>query len=295
MASGAPLAPVASESTSGTPTSTTPGANPPTRGPRGAALLVIAVIVVAVVLAAALLLSGVILHSSSNPSASTGSALTFSEARNLAEPTGGSTGGGPWSLFSASGFDVNRTISSQFAVPGLACFGPGTTHFLTTARPEIPAFNGSLALGLSPFWIFSFSNGTTSAHNQTNLLVVLVVNGTATAFATINTPCVLGIPNPLPSSGFLDSPAALTDSLATNTSFFVAHPHLNATFQIQELGRGVGPEWGASFTTCAPFEQFFTSNSTSYPGYSYDVGLNATTGTQLGYTIPGSATCSSIG
>jgi hypothetical protein len=294
MASGAPMAPVASDSPSGPPSSTNSGANPTTRGPRSSALLAIAVIVVVVVLVVGLLLSGVILHPSSSSGGSTGSALSFSEARNLAEPTGASATGGPWSLFEARAYDTNLTVSSQFAV-ALTCFGLVTTHYLTTLRPEIPAFNGSLALGLSPFWIFYFSNGTIGPRNETNTLVVVVVNGTAIAFETTATPCTLGVQTPLPVSGLLDSPAALTDALATNASFFVAHPHLNASMGIGVEGRGVGPEWATSFTTCAPFTQFFDSNTTAYPGYSYGVLVNATTGAQLGSSIPEGATCSSFG
>jgi hypothetical protein len=291
--------PALQDSTAGVPGPVGPPApatSPPGRRPRRVLLPAVAVIVVAVLLVIALLLTGVIPGLRSGSSGHPREALSYSAARSLANAAAGEAAGGPWTLFSAGGYDLNSAASFGLAFVLNTCFGVlENLHYLTSARPAVPAFGGSLASGLSPWWLFGYDNGTTSASNETIVLAVVVVNGTATPLATFSSGCDIGAQYPIPNAGIIDSPVALAAAVTTNSSFFAAHPGLNASFGLSGPAGPAGRVWGVYFTSCAPFDQIEAGNWTSYTGWDYGVGINATTGIQSLFGIPGTVTCSSFG
>jgi hypothetical protein len=198
---------------------------------------------------------------------------------------------------------VNVTASLRFV---LGCGPAYPVTYLTPARPEIPTFDGSLSSGLSPLWVFAYSNGTTTTNNGTTTisnatldLDVVVLNGTAIALATFSPRCADGGQIAIPGSGIVDSPVALAAAVASNSSYIDAHPELNASFGLGLIPGGQGqPQWlgwgwGVQFTTCAPFAQIFSSGSI-YNGSAYDDIVNASTGV----AFPGGSTvvpCSTYG
>jgi len=264
-----------------------PGTSPPGRQRRRVLLPAVAAILVAVLLVVGLLLTGVLPGSHSGSGGSFGEALSYSAARSLANAAAAGAAGSPWNLFAASGVDERTNVSFGIAfLARLYAVGLPDIHYLTPARPGIPPFDGSISSGLSPWWLFQYDNGTTTARNETVILGVIVANGTATAVATFSSALDLGVPSvTLPGTGIIDSPAAVAAAVASNTSFVDAHPDLNASFLPQFLRLGPGWVWLVTFTTCGPFE-----GSTS-SGTSYFVEVNATSGTVPGSVPPMSGPC----
>jgi hypothetical protein len=242
-------------------------------------LLTVVAIVVAVLLVVALLLIGVIPGLRPGSSSKSGEALSYSSARSLADPAAAGAAGGPWTLFEAYGYEERTNLSFGLAfLDRLEVVGPLDIHYLTPARPGIPAFDGPVSSGLSPWWLFEYANGTTTVithggPNETVVLGVVVVNGTATALATFASILSVGIPRAIPGAGIIDSPAAMVAALASNTSFVGAHPDLNASLwpEFLPISSAQGWYWTVALTTCGAY-------TTAYNGSVYTVEVNATSG-----------------
>ena len=172
-------------------------------------------------------------------------------------------------------------------------------QYLSPSRPGIPAFNGTLASGLSPWWLFDYVNGSTAGiWNATVILTVIVVNGTAIALAISWSQDMLGASwETMVGAPTLDSAAVMQTAVGVNTSYMAAHPDLNASFGVSWHPGGpfYGWFWTVGFTSCAPFIQVFGSGSTSYNGSSFGMFINDTTGAPDGTTFPQSTQCSSLG
>jgi hypothetical protein len=265
-------------------------------------LIAVAAIVVVAVVVLSLLLTGVIpgLGTSSSSKGYTGAGLPYSAARPLADAVAEGAPGGPWTWAGAAAVDVNAVVSNEIALIELGPLAGSGIHYLTSARPEVPVFNGSLASGLSPWWFFEYTNGTTNARDETNLLAVVVVNGTATALATFASPARTGVPPYSPSGApAMDSPAAMAVAVTSNSSYINAHPRLNVTFgptYRNATGFEVGWFWDAYFSTCAPFGQMFGAGATQFNGTFYGAEVNDTSGALVsGSGEPQQMTCSSWG
>ncbi|MGI0071858.1 MAG: hypothetical protein ACRECT_07350 [Thermoplasmata archaeon] len=241
-----------------------------------------------------LTLVGAFSGGTAGPAGIPGEALSYSEARSLADAAAANVPGGPWSAFSANGIDATLGGAFFFGISCLAFTPPESLHHLTGARPEVPAFTGALSSGLAPWWTFQYSNGTVDARNFTNLLVVAVVNGTATPILTMTCAGVSGVPPALPSGRVLDSPAILAAAVGSNASFFRAHPDLNASFGLTGADETpFGVVWMTSSTSCAPFVQSLFGPS--FPGVSWTLIVNDTTGALPGLSFPENVACSSPG
>jgi hypothetical protein len=267
----------------------------PGRRRRRVVLPAVVAIVVAVLVVAALFLTGVLPGSHPGSSGSPGKALSYSAARSLADPVAARAAGGPWTLFTAGAYVDGATGSFglAFLFP-LESVGPLDVHYLSTERPGVPAFGGSVSSGLSPWWLFEYGNGTTTEpRNETIVLAVVVVNGTAIALATLSSALSLGVPPSIPGTGVVDSPAAVAAAIASNTSFVDAHPGLNASYGLFSSAQSA--TWYITFTTCAPFGQVYTTGSTEYNGTSYAVPINASSGAAGFPDGPTTEHCSSLG
>jgi hypothetical protein len=223
--------------------------------------LAIAAIVVVAVVVLALFVTGVLPGSGSSSKKSYGANLPYSEARPLADGAAAGAPGGPWNWSFAEAVDIHRAISVSAAVSGFTANSPWM-HYLTSTRPNASAFNGSIASGFSPLWLFVYTNGTTILFGPA-VLIVVVVNGTAIPFAsgmspTIATPSLVGHPT-------MDSPAVMALAVTENSSYINAHPVLNATLSVAYWNdsRAVGWVWEAAFTTCPAFEPSYVSGVTN--------------------------------
>lgn len=264
----------------------------PSPAPEGVRPTVVVVAVAALVVVA-LLVTGAIPGRGPH-AASPGEALSYSAARALADPAAAGMAEGPWSLDGVTGFDSSVAASGLFGIPNAFDYF-STIHYLTSSRPQIPVYGGPLAAGLAPWWTFVYSNGTTDRFNQTILLIVVVVNGVATAMATESGPAAMGTTPTLPGVGVVDSPAMMAAAAASSVSFVEAHPGINASFGLSYEPPDFGLVWSVGFTTCAPFEQIFSSGISSYSGTELSVSLNGTTGIVADPGFAVTETCSTYG
>ncbi|MCI4372977.1 MAG: hypothetical protein L3K02_04975 [Thermoplasmata archaeon] len=206
--------------------------------------------------------------------------LSFSQARPLADQVATGIPGGSWWAFYAFGEEARGDANWASALYPQMCL-PSALHFLTSARPSVPPYGGSLAAGLSPWWLFEYTNGTDL------VLAVVVVNGTAMAWATWIPTCgpVGGTANDgLPTAGLVDSPAVMATAVAYNNAFLGDHSRANASFSVQ---MGMGPPgspdqgqwwWFATVTTCAPFPPAFAAYGDTQNGTYYVTDVDAATG-----------------
>lgn len=283
--------------------------SPPGPRPQKRALLLVAVIAVVVLLVFALVLTGVIpgLHLGPGSSSTSGEALTYFAAQPLASAAAARATGGPWTLFAAEGVDVNSTIGMSSELASEVPF-PTVWDYLTSDRPEIPAYHGSLSAGAAPWWLFQYGNGSTVKggiyQNDTIVLDVIVVDGAGLAFAIeYSGSLVGGTVVSVPATGIINSPVAMAAAIASNSSFFGLHPDINATIGLGWQGNVTDPNgapqavWGMVFTTCTPGTQTFNATSKTYAGVELGVELNATSGAlHYGYGFPAeSENCSSLG
>lgn len=277
---------------------------PPGERTRRSFLVAVAVVAVALITIVAVLVTVFVLHGGSGASGYPGEALSYFAARTLSDKAAAGVPGGPWSPFAATAYDVS-TAASMGLVALTVWYSPGPPiiRYLTSSRPQIPAFGEPLSSGLSPWWLFEYNNGTTIngtiGHNETVVLGVVVVNGTAIPLAIFSTLLDLGVPASIPQAGLVDTSTVMAAAVASNTSFIDSHPGLNASFWLK-YQRGPSPtggwSWFVQFTTCAPFEQIYQNNSTSYTGYSYGtLAVNATTGVEWGFGFPLTEMCSTLG
>jgi hypothetical protein len=268
------------------PDSTPPAGAVPSssfRGPRREPPLpILVVVIVGLVVVTAVLIPIVNPPETATSPSLVSSALPFSQARSLADPAAAGTPGGPWWAFYAFGEEAKETAGWASALyPQIAC-GPVVLHFLTLARPGVPSFNGSVGSGLSPWWLFEYANKTAV------VLAVVVVNGTASAWATWGPGCGPMVANwtnyAIPSTGVVDSPSVATTAAEYNSAFFQRHSRINASFSLQ---MGVGPPgapdegqwwWFVTFTTCAPFPPAFAASPVTENGSYYIVDVDAATG-----------------
>lgn len=225
--------------------------------------MAIAAIVVVAVVVLSLLVTGVLPGLGSSSKKIYGAQLPYSEARPLADAAAAGAPGGPWNWSFAEAVDVHRALPVSTAL--LAITGPGMAgmHYLTSARPNASAFNGSLDSGLSPLWLFVYTNGTALLFGPA-VLIVDVVNGTATAFATGSSPEIPVEPKVV-GQPTMDSPAVMALAATENSSYINAHPVLNASLDLGywNNSRAVGWVWVAAFTTCPTFEPSYGSEVTN--------------------------------
>jgi hypothetical protein len=297
--------PVSPDLTAGAPAPAPPATStgsPPGRRPKKGVLMAIAAIVVVAVVVLALFMTGVLPGSGSSSNKSSGTNLPYSTARPLADAAAAGAPGAPWTSVGAKAVDVNAVMPLSTALFLITGSSPGNdliwTHYLTSARPNIPAFSGSLSSGLSPWWLFEYSNGTTADGNPVVLLVV-VVNGTATALATAVSNSIVVPTVPFPGHPTMDSPAVMALAVTENSSYVNAHPGLNATFSPvyeDSPGFAVGWIWTVEFSVCAPFGQILVSGTATYNGTSLAAEVNDTSGALLsGGFGPMNMLCSTAG
>jgi hypothetical protein len=239
-----------------------------------------------------LVVAGLFLTVSSAPGASS-AALSFASAREMADPAATSAPNGPWSLWSATAFDVNEPAAFGSAFYSSDCgagVGAPPWTLLSSAQPAVASYTGDVSAGASPWWAFLYSNGTFGTRpgggpTGTGTLLVVVAGGVATALAE-------GFcdeaPILLPSSGLVSSSVAASVAWESNSTFSAAHPVVNATFNLLGRPNGSGPEWVFWFTTCSPFTQIFRSGGTFVPEPVLTATVNATSGaliSTLGLTV----------
>jgi hypothetical protein len=234
---------------SGAPSPATTPAAPPHRS--GALLAVAAIVVVAVVVLAALLLAGVgpfARHSG------TSAAVTFSSARQTANSTASSHGGGFTTLVFGAGFSSRSTLTlpvlGLLGNPGCTIAGESSTNTTTVPSTAVGAGTGSAA-----FWAFLYRNSSGAG------LLVSVTNGAASVVGTLDRGqncAFLGNQLGAIPSGVIDSVAAVNAANHEGgTGFLSAHPNATGVYAVlggsTALTPGAGAEWLVDYSLCTPF------------------------------------------
>lgn len=253
-----------------------PPAAPPHR--RVSVPLVIAAVVVVALLVLVLVLVGVIPTSSSasnGTSPSGGAALTYDQARPLADDAAGSTSGGSWALVVGAG--VSSTVSATESIGSPGSSGCNVTTFPGVSNPvTIPAGSSNQTHGTAPAWVFLYRDAAGE------MLIVAVLDGKAAALGTIaarqSCSTIFGLLSVIP-SGVIDSSVAASDVASDAASFLSVHSEFNSAYGlvggISFLGHGVGAEWEVNYTTCP------VDATTGTMGAAFNATVNATTGAVL--------------
>lgn len=244
-------------------------------------------VVLMVVLLLALL--GVLpIFSSSNNGSSSG-ALTYDQARPLADGAAQATSGGSWALVVSSGIlsttAATENLSSISSADCNLTVLPGVSNVVT-----VPAGPSNQTGGTATGWVFLYRNAAGE------MLIVAVLGGKATALGTIaagqSCSTIFALLSVIPSN-VIDSSVAASAVGSYAATFLASYPsvtsHYGLVGGISFLGHGVGAEWAVNYTTCP------VNAAPGSTGASFNATVNATTGTIVYEQTRGLIGCSSSG
>lgn len=287
--------------------STAPGAGPRRERPprRTAVIAVIVAVVVIVAAIGALYLSGIGPFSrSSTPPGVTGSGQTYDAATAAANQSASAYGSGPWTPIFAVGVDMPGSLLVSTALPadllGNSCAG---TSLAPSPTVTFEGFNGALASGAAPDWMFM----EVGAPNT--VLVEVVLGGQATVLeAYSGSGCSLFVTaGGLPST-IVDSSTVAQSFLSGGGNAFIAQ-HPGGVLTLNAFGAFGVDSWGVGYSTCPAngaaatgsqynYSASFYANNGSATGAPKEVnnphcgGLDLTGGAAV--TTPGLAPLSSV-
>jgi hypothetical protein len=234
------------------------------------------VAVAAIVVAAIVLVSVLVLLLPGSKSGSNAGALTFYEARSIANAT--ATAHGNWTLSDATGFDTasigysNLTWDGIFPDCNFTSFSGGLPRNVTWA-----AYRGSLSSGAAESWQFNYYQPTTKPYNPNELEVIENAGDVVAAFELSGPNCDAGQTSLSlgPLGSVVDSSAATQSALAAGGSYFLkTHP----TGVSMSMAVGSRPGWTVYWRTCTLFPDAYgwVGNGSAFGALEND-----TTGTIL--------------
>jgi len=238
--------------------------------------MMVVVVAVAVTLVVGLLLLGGLGSGSSGGSGG----VTYSSARTAADRL--AAGHGSWELIEVVGLAPANSTTLPFnstSVPNC------TVSVLVGSVPSeisIPAYRGNLLDGSASMWLFAYVQPSTGSE-----LAVVTVNGAVALAATVTGTCLGQYVETIPEipDTVVDSSVAVSAAAAVGGAAFVrAHP-TGVSLQMFMLNglpfdnASKAPEWEVSFSTCP--STLFNTGSSSSPGSTFSVAVNATTGAVL--------------
>lgn len=272
-----------SASATAAPPSVPPTPSTPRR--RNPWYLVVAVVIVVVIAAVAVV---VVLRAPSSPT--TGSVLTYSGARSVADRTVGGFEGGGWNLLFAAGVAPAVAVSApegtSTTLANLSCtYNPvGSPRNVT-----VPAFTGNRSAGLAPAWEFGYTSISSDA-----IALVSVVNGTGNVTGTLTGgDCAYADLLPGVPGSVIDSSRAAAIVAPYARPFLMEYPNASAAFVLGPSaffgGSGLSYDWTVLYSTCS------LTSGTSGTGGEFNATVNALNGTVVGtpHTTTG-ATCTPI-
>jgi hypothetical protein len=228
-------------------------------------------IAAAVVVVVVLILLVLILPTGSNSSSA--GAQSYSQARPSADGAASNYQGGGWALVLAAGID---SASSETSPLNLSALGGANCSFQPapglSSEITLPAYIGNRSAGLAPAWVFGYRDGAGA------IAIVTVLNGHATVLGTLSgslCTTIFGLLSAIP-AGVIDSPAAAKAVAPFAQPFLSLHPNASAEFTlvggISFLGKGTGPEWEVTYSTCT------LGPSASGTGTQFNATVNAVSG-----------------
>jgi hypothetical protein len=230
--------------------------------------------VVAVVVVAGVVVVTVL---GSPSSKTTGSVLTYSGARSIADRTVSGFEGGGWNLLFAAGVapavGVTVPAGTTTTLANLSCtYNPvGSQRNVT-----VPAFTGNRSAGLAPAWEFGYT-----APLSGTIALVSVVNGTGNVTGTLTGgECAYAGLLQLDSSGVIDSSRAAAIVAPYARTFLAEYPNASTIYLLAPAvflgGHGLTFDWTILYTTCSP------TSGTLGTGSVFNATVNALNGTVVG-------------
>jgi hypothetical protein len=222
-------------------------------------------------------------------SKSTGSALTYSQARPIADRSVASYPGGSWTLLLAAGLDspTAESIPTNSTTSGTA----NCTLTLASGLPanlSVSAFTGSRTAGVAPVWEFLYRNSAGL------VAVVSVDNGAGSVLGTIGgTTCqfLFGLFSPVPST-VIDSSQAAAAAQSDAATFLSQYPNASAEFGLiggVSFLAHIPTEWEVVYTTCS------VGVASSGLGTRFNATVNATSAQVTFFQTKTNVSCASGG
>ncbi len=265
------------------PSSAVPGPAPRRARGRWPIVVLVAIGVVLAAVAVVFLLGG--------SSSAGGSGVSYSSAARSAAPVANATAGGPWTLVVAAGIALAQsTLTAGNGSLGSGCTYTSPSGGTIPTQLFVPAFSGSFASGVAPWWGLIYYRAATQS-----ALLVNVVNGSAEALLVATGSCTSSFQSfaPIPSSVVDSSVAAAAVWKAGGSAFASQHSGVPLNMEMALLGGGstclvtAGPCWVVHYSPCNPLTSVGPSGSQP----SYTSIVDGSTGGQL-IALANSTTCS---
>jgi len=247
---------------------------------------VVVVLAIAVLLVAVFVVPLLTRSTGSSPGA-TGTDLTYSGARPVADGAASHFEGGGWTLLLATGLVSPVSESFPLNTTALTSIGCAFTPAVVLTSLTVPGDTGNRSSGASPAWEFGYSN------SQDTIALVSVIEGQGTVLGTVTGfTCALAAQEVTPVPGnVMDSSRAVEAVAAEVQVFLSAHANASADYALLGAhaagGHRLGPEWSILYSTCP------LSSSASGTGAEFNATVNATSGAIVNTATSPDASCSS--
>ncbi len=249
-------------------------------------------VAIVVVLAIAALLVAVFIvplltGSTGSSSGATGTDLTYSGARPIADRAASQFQGGGWTLLLATGLVAPVSESFPLNTTALTSIGCAFTPAVIVTSLTVPGDTGNRSSGASPAWEFGYRN------SQDTIALVSVIEGQGTVLGTVTgLTCALAAQEVTPVPGnVIDSSQAVAVVAAEVQAFLSVHANASADYALLGAqaagGHRLGPEWSILYSTCP------LSASASGTGAEFNATVNATSGAVVSTAATSDASCSS--
>ncbi len=215
-----------------------PGTEGPPRG-RPFPTLVLASVTVGVIAFVAGIVAGTTIHSSSSSSSSSASpAWTYDQAKSVSEALANGRGGN-W----------QESVSLGIASPGAEIYPPTGIAGCVVPGFYIPAYDGSLASGVAPVWLFVYLQDPSSFAPAE--LATVVENGSAHVLVQYpqGTACTSSLnATDVISGAVVNSPVAASNASQSASAYLEAESGVTAVF---ELEAGAPANWTVGYSPCS--------------------------------------------
>jgi hypothetical protein len=273
-----------SPSSSSMPPATSPSPAPvapavPARRRRGPWVAVAVIVVVIIIILVSLWVFGYFPGVAKPGSSSTASSqpVSYSQARTDADQKVSSSGGGSgYKPLFVIGVDSpsSKTETTTNATQSGCTLTPWNGQSAGSSV-TLSSYSGSLGSGVSPFWVFFYTNGAGA------YIIVGVLGGSAKVFGQVTgSNCFpsFGTVSITVPSDVIDSPAAVQAALGAGGSVFLSnHTGVSMTMTliggVVEAGINLGAQWAVEMSTCPAL-----GSSSSVTGDSFEYIVNATSG-----------------
>jgi hypothetical protein len=207
--------------------------------PRGRSFptLVVVAVAVGVIAFVAGVVAGTTIHAPASSGSSSSAALTYGQAKDLSDPLAANRGG-TWEESAVIGI----------ASPAAGFYPPSGSEGCVLPGFYIPAYEGSLAAGVAPFWLFVYLQDP-SAYAPAEL-VVTVVNGSAHALVEYpqGTACTDYLnATDVVTGSVTNSPIAASNASETASAYLEAETGVTAVY---ELEPGAPVNWTVGYSPC---------------------------------------------